>query len=171
MKPVIMLLGDLTKTSLENVWREVERYNELTKNTDEITLVLASGGGNAIKTLEFLARIEKTRFRFSAKIYQAESAAALIALTAKKREIVRGGIFKISLGWVEIETCDILDPEGQVPRRILLQAKQLRKKTFELLRSCGFPENGTLMQQLITRNHLALTADECLKLGIVERII
>jgi len=174
MTSVVLLNGYLTRKSLEETWREIANYSASLNGDDrEICLVISSDGGYSRATLGFVEKMTRAKengLRFSAKIYCARSAAALIALTARRREIVKGGILEIHLGTVTIESCDI-NEEGRIPRRIALEARKAREETLRLLEQCGFPTNNSKMSRLLAANHLLLTAEECLTLGIAERIV
>ncbi|GEM_PF-2573498 len=174
MNATILLQGYLTTEKLREAAREMARYRQLYENDSneprgELSLVIASEGAVATEALA-LSDDMKSLFFTTAKIYRAESAAALIALAAEKREMVRNGIFTISLGMAEVDSGTLITPE-KVSDQVIEQAKQFRNKVFERLEHLGFPKTGPLMNKLLTQNQLSLTADECLKLGVVERII
>ncbi|OHA20474.1 MAG: hypothetical protein A2836_02785 [Candidatus Taylorbacteria bacterium RIFCSPHIGHO2_01_FULL_45_63] len=174
MKPVVLVHGFLTAKRLENIWREIKRYRDLDQIAGspdtEIGLVIASEGGRAKKTIELIEKIKRDNIYLTAKIYQAESAAALLALAATEREIVQHGVFSIHLGAVTIESCDLAG-RGKIPRARLSELKTVRQTAFDLLKLSGFPERGPFMDSLIARNRLALNPEECLELGLVQRII
>lgn len=171
MNATILLAGYLTRDRLNEVWREIERYERLKKTGKmHLVLVIASEGGEASETIELIEQIERVGIRTSAKIYRAESAAALIALSAHEREMVRNGVFTITLGSAEIDSGTLITPE-KVPPHIIEEAKKFRKKVFERLEHLGVPKDGPLMSKLLTQNHLTLTALECLRLGIINKIV
>lgn len=172
MNATILLQGYLTTNKLQEAQREMAFYRKIYGNDSSkpnLSLVIASEGGVAISALAFSDDMTSL-FSTTAKIYRAESAAALIALSAEKREMVRNGIFTISLGTAEVDSGTLVTPE-KVPEQIIEQARLFRKKVFEKLEHSGFPKTGLLMNKLLTQNQLTLTAEECLHLGIVERII
>lgn len=170
MGATVLLRGPLTKSKLENAWREVVVYQEPAKGGPQsITLVIASEGGGH-RAFEFVRKMAKSGIVFSTKIYQAKSGAALIAMAAKRREMERGGVFEIHMGSATIESNEI-NAEGKVSDRILSFLEDGREKTLSLMVQCGFQETGPHMDTLFAQNRLTLTAEECLRLGIVERII
>ena len=157
--------GPITGKMLANVWNEIVFY----KNREEkdITVVINSDGGNGTKTLEFVDKIKRVGdVNISAKIYHAESAAALIAFAFSEREIVKDGQLVIHLGSVEVESCDI-DEGGTISKGCQVVAKKFKD---EVLKAAALPP-GPYVDKLLATNRLTLTADECLKLGIVGRII
>lgn len=167
MKPLVLLCGPITDELLDRAWSEIEYY---TRSTPDIVLVINSQGGNGMKALEFIDKISSAGINISAKIYQAASAAALIALSAKNREIVANGLFVIHLGSVEVESCDI-DENGQVPKNYKDAADKLKSETLMLAKRAGLPMPSHYLDKLLAHNRLTLTAEECLKLGLVERVI
>ncbi len=172
MNAIILLQGYLTGERLREIVREIARYKELAAETETLKLcfAIASHGGEAKEALDFVDWIEKTGLHLTTKIYRAESAAALIAMTAHEREMVRNGIFTINLGSAEINSDTLITPE-KVPTSVIEEAQKLRTRTFSAMSQCGIPKTGTYMDTLLAQNQLTLTARECLELGIVSRII
>ena len=167
----ILLKKYLTQERLVNAVREIEQYEDLRgEEPAEICLVIDSPGGCAAGAIDFAKIMESGRTRFTAKIYRADSAAALIALAAARREIVADGIFTLNLGSAEIPSNVLLTPE-KVPPHIIEEAKRFRKMVFASLTKVGFPDSGPWMEKLLVQNELTLGAIDCLKLGIAERII
>ncbi len=169
MNTTILLQGYLTKKRLGAIENEMARYVE---DGDILCLpifVITSEGGDTEETLAFLTRIERYG-GFNAKIYRAESTAALIALSAMEREMVRDGIFIVDLGSAEIDSGTLITPE-KVSAHIIEQAKKWRDAVFSALGEYDFSQKDYLMKKLIAQNRLALTPEECLGLGIVQRVI
>lgn len=173
MKPIILVSGELTPDKISEMQREMERYCALCYPNEKIHLVIDSPGGNSFKTLQFLEQVQavaKNRL-LCAKIYRAGSSAALIALCAEHREITKGGHLTIHLP----STCEIpfsqLDSEGRVPKETLETGRDIRKKTFELMKKSGIPEEGPHIDHLLGNESVTFDAETCLRFGIVERII
>ena len=161
---MVLLRGPITEGSLKETWREVEYYRE-TGDCD-ITLVIDSTGGNSAEALGFIEKIKNSGINISAKIYHAESAAAFIALVANEREIVRNGRLVIHLGSVGVESCDIAE-DGTIPKEYRATVKKFRDA---VLNAAALPP-GSYVDRLLATNWLDLSAEECLRLGIVQRII
>lgn len=171
MNATILLSGYLTTERLREARRELVRYEErIGDGHSELTLVIASEGGEAEAAIAFGKRVQKSPLYSRAKIYCAKSAGALIAMMTKEREIVRDGVFTVNLGSAEIDSSTLITPE-KVPAPIVEQAKRLRATVFDYLHALGFPKEGPYMQKLLTQNRLTLTAEECHTLGLVKRII
>jgi len=168
MKPAVLLQGLMTGEMLENAWQEIETYKKLGET--QVALVIKSEGGNGTKALQFIDRMHASGLKFSAKIYHAESAAALIALSASRREMVKNGLITIHLGSVEIESCDIGE-DGTIPLGYRAAAERIRDRTFEVMARVGIPKQGSHVDMLLATNRLDLPAADCLKFRIVDRVI
>ena len=167
MQPVVLLSGRLTRKRIDGVKREIAAYRKT--HDSPIVLVIASDGGVVGATLEFIEWLENTQTRFTAKIYQAESAAALIAMAAEERQMVQKGILSVHLGSITVETSDV--PDGRICGKVLADAKKLRARTFALMKKSGFPEQGKIIDKLLAQNRLTLSAEECQELGIVSEVV
>jgi len=170
MHPTVLLCGHLTKKRLDFAWREVESYLSAEHVPKEITLVINSDGWGDY----FWGFIDKmnalTDVTFSAKVYTAKSAAALVALAANRREIEEHGLIEIHLGSVTLESNEV-NSQGKVSGRITEQLRKGRERTFALMEKCGIPKEGPHMDQLLAQNWLTLNAEACSQLGIVERVV
>lgn len=173
MKPIILVSGELTPERISEMQREMERYCALCNPNEKIHLVIDSSGGNSLKTLQFLEHLQavaKSR-PLCAKIYGAGSSAALIALCAQHREIARSGHLTIHLPSIYEMPFSHLDSEGRVPKETLETGREIRKKTFELMKRAGIPEEGAHIDHLLGNESVTFDAETCLRFGIVERII
>jgi ATP-dependent protease ClpP protease subunit len=167
MTPIVLLRGYITESLLEGAWREICFYLQFSEaKAHSLSIVVDSVGGNGTKALEFVRKVKKTGLIVKTKIYHAESAAALIALSFERREIVWNGKLVIHLGSVEIESCDI-NNDGKIPRSYVETAREFRKA---VLNATALPP-GALMDTLLATNRLVLTASDCLRLGLVERVV
>lgn len=173
MKPVILISGELTPERLEEIRREMERYRELCFPGEEMHLVIDSPGGNSFKTLEFLEHLHAVTksHELCAKIYRAGSSAALIALCAHHRDITKDGHLTIHLPIIPELPGSQLDSEGRVPKETLDTVAHIRRKTFELMKQAGVPEEGDHIDYLLGNESVTFDAETCLQFGIVERII
>ncbi len=170
---LVLLKDYLTKERLDEAWWEIERYKKIAEGLGEtvnLCLVIDSVGGETEATLKFTERVLASTSLLYAKVYRAESAAALIAMRMHEREIVRDGVFTVNLGSVEIDSGSLITEE-KVPKHIIEQAKKWREAVFSVLGKGNFSQQGYLMEKLIAKNNLTLTADECLELKLVHRII
>lgn len=173
MKPAILISGELTPERLDEIRREIERYTELCYPGEEICFVIDSPGGNsftALKFLDYLEEVAKSHAVY-AKIYRAGSSAALITLCAPHREITKDGHLTIHLPVMDEMPMSKLDSEGRVPKVTLATGEHIRRKTFELMKSAGIPEEGTHIDHLLGNESVTFDAETCLRFGVVERII
>lgn len=173
MKPIILVSGELTPEKISGAQREMERYCALCNPNEKIHLVIDSPGGNSFRILQFLEHLRavaKSR-PLCAKIYCAGSSAALIALCAQCREIVKNGQLTIHLPVIAELPGSQLDSEGRVPKETFATIGHIRKKTFELMKQAGIPEEGEHIDYLLGNESVTFDAEACLRFGIVERII
>ena len=168
MQPAILLRGTITEDSLGHVWREIEYHKG--RDESDIVLIIDSHGGNGTKAIEFIEKVKDFGVTISAKIYHAESAAALIALSANKRDIVVDGWLVIHLGSVTVESCDI-GYDCVIPRHFKVMTDEIRKMALGLLDEIGALKPSSYVDKLLATNRLTLTAEQCLELGIVDRIV
>lgn len=173
MKPIILISGELAPERLEETRREFERYRELCYPEEEWSIIIDSPGGNSFAALELLGYLEKTvkSHALCAKIYRAGSSAALIALCAQHREIVKDGLLTIHLPIITDLSLSQLDSEGRVPKETLTIAEKIRLKTFELMKGAGIPPEGEHIDHLLGNESVTFDAETCLRFGVVERII
>ena len=172
MEHIILLEGKLTPLKYQQFSKELKCVPKETQ-TEEIALVISSGGGDISHGLSAILELEKLRLPLRAKIYRAGSIAALAALIAPKREMVAHGEFWIHLGNTrEIESCDI-SPDGKIPEKIVKVLQNYRAKTFEYLAKASpkLRNDDALWSKLMATNHLRLNAVQCLEYGIIEKIV
>ena len=169
-QPPLLIDGPLTVERLKTAWREIEKIGKRPKpGMRSVILILNSPGGEMEAALETVKRLDALGCPFTVKIYRAESAATFIALSARKRVIVREGVFRLHLGDALIPSNMLVTTE-KVARPIVEEAKRWRAHMFALLEKRGFPQSGPLMNRLLVRNELLLKPEECLKIGLVTDI-
>lgn len=167
----ILLDGYLTEKRLKAAWREID-YSRTLSGTGppSLVLVINSAGGEMEAAMETVKRLRVNGDSFAAKIYRAESAAAYLALCANKSEIVREGVFRLDLGGTYIPS-NMLVTDEKVAASIVDEAKRWRKAVFTALEKRGFPKTGPLVNRLLTRNELSFTPEQCIRFGLVDRIV
>ncbi len=172
MEQIILMEGKMTPSKFKLFREEVGKCNQ-PESPCGIALVLSSGGGDISVGLPAVLELTKLQVPLRAKIYRAGSIAALAALIAPKREIVSHGALWIHLGnTVEIESNDI-DAEGRIPQKARDLLTQYRSICLEYLRKASpmLCADTKMWNKLLASNRLELNATECLKYGLVDRIV
>ena len=165
----VLLSGYLKKSVLKKAVLEIQNCDPLA----QIILVIDSGGGDtapAFRFVEWMMKFKKERqLTVVAKVYNAGSAAAGIALAADEREMDRDGIFEIHIGSITIESNEIFEG-NRIARRLVEPVRKWQDMLHERLAvvSPGIPAH--LTTKLHATNRLRLSPDECLKYGIVQKL-
>lgn len=148
--------------------QEVERC---ASRGQSVTLVIKSDGGKMDASLEFVSWLAemKKRVKVMAKIYQASSGAALIALATHERRISQNGGFNLHIGAITVESNDI-DQTGKVAERLRSLLRASSERLFGLLNESAprFPIRK--LTTLHARGQLELTPAECVEYGICAEI-
>jgi ATP-dependent protease ClpP protease subunit len=164
----VLIEGSLTRSSLGVARQEIERC---VSRGQSVTLVIKSDGGKMDASVEFASWLAemKNQIRIMAKIYQASSGAALIALAARERRISQAGSFNLHIGALTIESSDI-DESGKVAERLLRLLRSSSDKLFSLLKGSAprFPIRK--FTTLHAKGKLELTPAECIEYGICSEV-
>jgi ATP-dependent protease ClpP protease subunit len=165
---IILLDGELTSRRLRQFYEEFARLSRLGDAKEPITIVIRSTGGNLQETLRVIDAIEKSTITVIAKVYQAESSAALIALSCSERIMAKDGtlVINIPATWVSIAN---IDHGGKVAPGVHKTLRQGTAKITTLLKK--FPALPARVEQtLYSAEELPLSAKECRTFGIANAI-
>src|SRR3989344_53480 len=170
---VVLLSGHLDEARLcrvqEEIWGGLD---------NSCVLVIDSLGGDLQPTVDFVEEmldsvgVGRTVFS-SMRIYNAESAAALIslALPAAVKEMREGAILGVHRGSVILDTSDLDLVNGSVANHATLALLRRHEATLkEALVKRDLSSDPKLMAELYGSNWLHLSAEECLRRGIVTRL-
>lgn len=142
----------------------------------EFSLVIDSEGGDMKPALDFVDFLWNIRGLYlgGVKIYNAESAAAFIALAAGTyTEMRKGAILSIHRGSVILEAADFDFESGKVVNRETIERfKKHERYLKQILESedLKLTSDKKAMAKLHGSGWLRLTAEECLERRIVKRL-
>lgn len=164
----VLLAGELTAGVLARAEREIRNKPP----GEPYCLVVKSPGGALGPSVNFAQFLmgEGGRDLTNVKIYEASSAAALIALAAvAPRSMPVVGEIAIHRGCFEHLEATAIDFEtGQVSGALLEQLRQYESLQRRVLGKCGELED--LMLQLNELGWVRLAAKECLDRGLVQEL-
>lgn len=170
---VIMVAGSLTKDKTVQLSLQVDAaISRLQQQTDpsELILVFDSSGGSYWPTFETLInKIRKASVPTAAKIYRAASAAAMLALATTRREITESGSFALHDGQIEVAASDIF--EGRLVTPVLKSLLRMSDLNRDLMLANKLELTDAMSDRLSATGLLELNPEECMKLGIVSRIV
>lgn len=172
MNEPILVRGQLSRKVLDAVRAEI--LDAVNQGKFPV-LILASDGGNLQHTIDFIDWLDALRadkgVEIGAKIYNAGSACALIALTADKRTIVPTGELILHTGTISLEVSEIGNG-GQVSTAVANEATRAKNRTFGLIkRFSKLAGSSTAMATLSASGSLTLNAKQCLELEICGKTL
>ena len=175
---VILVTGSLTNEKVLCLSKQSDRAITRLQNQEtpaELIFVIDSFGGIFSPALESLiAKIRTAKTSTVAKIYQAHSAAAMLALACARREITDNGNFGLHNGRMEISTADVkIDDSGQgvLSPPVHENLQSMRRLNQELMEANHLKLTGPMSDCLSATGVLLLNAKDCVEVGIAERIV
>lgn len=165
----VLLSGRLTEKRLCQAVREIQN---ITNGSDHsFNLVIDSDGGDMKPTIDFVEFLWATRHSPAMKIYRAESAAAFIALAVKgQKELQKDASLDIHRGALWIEATEVDLKTGKLNDEMLSRLQQYEVYLKQVLRDVDLLSDSKAMADLYGSGWLRLSADECLKRGIVQEL-
>jgi ATP-dependent protease ClpP protease subunit len=174
----ILVSGPITKERLDRLFDELSRAAD---NSDcDPILIIDSTGGNSAATLRFLdklrgdTRLRQMADRVKVKIYEAQSAATLLAFAfGSTRELWKEGKVGFHVGEriVQVGNPDHYGDDGCLTPQFVGRWQECRDAVYKLLRDLGLDADTNLWATFYAREEsLELSAQECLSTGIVSRL-
>lgn len=163
----VLLRGYLSKEVLETAFDEINRL--VSDQKPECILIIDSDGGDFVPAMDFVRSVQKLNIRLALKIYNAQSAAAFVTLSLRHyAEMKFGTAMVFHRGFLKLEAPDI-SYEGKVPESMLLSLREYNAELEGILTKCGV-KDPKLWAELHGSGRLNLSGDQCLKLGVVNRL-
>ncbi|PIP55768.1 MAG: hypothetical protein CO183_01475 [Candidatus Zambryskibacteria bacterium CG_4_9_14_3_um_filter_42_9] len=163
----VLLSGYLSNKVLEEAFQEIKNLDNGGRR--ECVLVIDSDGGNFASALEFVEKVRELTIKFLVKAYNAQSAAAFIALSLRHyAELKRNTIIGFHQGVFKLEAPDI-SRDGKVPERMLGELRMYNAELDKILKKCEI-KDPKLLAELHGSGWLNLSAHQCLELGVVNEL-
>lgn len=176
----ILISGTLTEQRLGLVLRELLAVAAQESTVDgEVVLVFESNAGELFSTLAFMdevAQNESLRHlveRARVKIYEACPPAALLAFSwGRSRELAVDAKIQFSLGQLTLQmgNPNQLAADGLLSAQLCKDWRRYRSTVEQLMDRLGLTHDPKLSAKLYACGRLTLTAEDCLKRGIVSRL-
>ena len=176
----VLISGLLTKERLDRVLGEFRRVAADTSETDNLVIVVSATAGNSIAARHFIEevlgdeRMSRLAERAEVKIYEAQSVATLLAFAfGATRELSAAGKIGFDLGerMVQVGNPDDYDQDGCLTPQFMQRWQAYKDAVLNLLHRLGLDADPDLrMKFLAAEGRLDLSAQECLRRGIVSRV-
>ena len=176
----ILISGLLTQERLDRVFAEFRRVAANTSAADHLVVIVNSTAGNSIATRLFIEnvlgdeRMRRLAEQAQVKIYEAQSVATLVAFAfGATRELSAEGKIGFDLGQriVQVGNPDDYVQDGCLTPQFLERWQAYKDAVMQLMRRLGLDADPDLhMRFWAAEGRLDLSAQECLRLGIVSRV-
>jgi hypothetical protein len=174
----ILISGWLTKGRLDQVLEELRHIASNSNPDDRLTFVFNSPGGAWRPVRRFLGTVlgeEQTRLlveQAEIKIYEAHSVAAFLAFTlGSVRELAVDTKISLHVGKIEAQfgNPDYIDQDGRLATWIFDEAREYSSALYSLFERLGLNADPVLGDKIGACGGLELSAQDCLRRGLVNR--
>ena len=176
----ILISGTLTEQRLCTVLRELRALAAPSTTPDgDVVLVFESSAGEIFSTMAFMEAVAQEELlrhlveRASVKIYEACFPAALIAFSwGAKRELAAAAKIQFSFGRLTLQmgNPNQLAGDGRLSAQLCKDWRRYRSAVLQLMDRLGLNRDSVLAAELYATERLTLTAEDCLKRGLVSRL-
>lgn len=160
----IYITGEINEESFRAFSEELDELETTLSRHEIIDIVLNSNGGCAVDGLAFYSRIKESPLDISVSVYGAcWSAATMLLAAADRRRMAREA-------WVMVHE-DSSTLKDTTTKNFEKEAHQMRR--FENQWNALMAENSEMSAEYWAELHkegVYLTADECMKLGLVDEV-
>jgi len=170
----VLLQGYLDKGKLNRALEEIHSISSEPKPGHDyravVNVAIASDGGDGPSAVGFVEAANHLA-HFQIKVYEASSTAAYIALalSAICREMNRDATLGIHRGEITLSPSQI-DPSGKIDQPLIDSFKAYDGALVAVLKDQELGNDKTLMAELYASDWLRISAKECLRWGIVQRL-
>lgn len=175
MTEVVLLSGFLNKEKMEKTKRQISSPNKVWGNgkNHDLVLVIDSEGGNVSPTLDFIDFLDEIKQKngvgIISQVYNASSAAALIALSGDELWLDKDGSIDLHLASPQkMEASDLNLSSGQISSQILEQLRRYDQYLRKVLEECGLSQDPRLTGELYGSNWLRFNSERAVKHCLVN---
>ena len=175
----ILISGLIDEDVLNRVQCELQDIAADSSSNEDVVFLFDSPGGALFPTVEFLHTVlqkeglRRIVERASVKIYRAHLAAALLAFSlGSKHELASETTVCFSLGQLTLQVGnrEHFESSGRVSPRLMEGWRRYRLMADGLMKRLGLNCDSKLMSELYACGRVELTADDCLRRGLVNRL-
>ena len=167
----VLLSGVLNREVVEKAKNEIDYAAQ---KTTEINLIVKSNGGHVVPVIDLINTLNDLRNRnlkFSVKIYEAQSMAAVLALSIRcHRSMSQDTTIGLHRGSLQLEATDFDLETGQISDEILDSFRKYSKHFEKILKEYGISNNKSLITVLYATNWIQLTPAQCLGFSIISEL-
>lgn len=173
----ILWSGLLEEERLNRVLQELKDIAADSSSEEEVVFLFDSPGGALFPTVTFLDVVLKdddlrrVAERASVKIYQAHLVAALLAFSfGSRRELSSQTKVCFNTGrmTLQVGNPEHFESDGRVSSQIMDGWRKYQSMVNGLMRRLGLENDRKLQAELLGSGRVELTAEECLRRGIVN---
>src|SRR3989344_5702081 len=162
--PVVLLSDELDRQTLTVVKNHLRRLAKQSPGS-RCMLVIQSKGGGGVSAVDFVNYTSSLDLKFSAKIYEAKSAAAFIAFSlADDLELFSFTEIGFHLGEIRVNANDV--SSNEMIAKMRKDLKRYDAAMSNLMKKLRIDTDKFLMAELQGSGWLYLSAKECLKRGM-----
>lgn len=173
---VILISGLLTKSVLDRVLLEMRDLAACSNNDEGVTFLVDSSAGEMFSIDEFLEsvqrepQLQRLAEKASVKIYCAQVGAALLAFSLGCRhELARDSKVVFTLGslTLQVGNPEQIDSDWKISPAWMDPWLKHQRGVYDVVKRRGL---GDLTTELSAAGRIALSAEECLRRGLVARL-
>lgn len=168
----VLLQGFLSKENLEQSFNEIR---DISRQACNLVLVVDSTEGDALAAVSFVDRIkfDSDIQTVEIKIYKASSTAAFIVLALRdhltKVEMNKNTVFGIHRGEIRLSPSQISE-KNVVDKSLTDSFRRYDTALVDALQTTELYKDEKLMAELYATDWLRLSAQECLRRNIVQKL-
>lgn len=169
----VLLEGFLSKEKLRMALEEIRAIGEYRDGS--LCLIISSAEGDALAAVSFVESIKLDTYVHDmiVKIYEANSTAAFIVLALYDHlsfvEMKKDAVLGIHRGEIRLSPTQV-SPDGKIDENLATCFRKYDAALVRAIKKTKLAEDEKLVSELYATDWLRLSAEECLKRGIVQRL-
>lgn len=159
---IIDLIGDIDHEMYKDLVKKLRKAEDA---KIDVTLAISSHGGDAAVALAIYDRIKYSSVKINTSAIGAVSSAAVLVLAAGDYRMM------FSNAWVMVheESYENMSGNATYFEKLAVQARKQELQWAELLEKVTFTSKSKWLD--LHREETYLTAEDCLRMGLIEEII